>query len=131
MNRECLYQIEIADYSKRNSGSGYTLTVFENGKKQKVDILPEAPRRTLLKRAKSSELAKRWGARFGTVISCFKVDTEKYLNNIEYLNLAQEPIAIEAEPEYFLNKNLEITRPRREFGGKKIELEIVDEGLDK
>ena len=83
-------------------------------------------KRTLFKRSKDKERAKRWGAQFGSVISCDKVDVSCYLANIEHLNLEQ-PIEIAIEPEYVLNKAFEIERPKR----KTQDIEIIGQGIDK
>jgi hypothetical protein len=102
-----------------------------------ADTMPLAPRRTLLKRARDNDEAKRWGARFGSVISCVKVDISPYLENIEHLNLGEQPVIVEMEEEYVLTEDLEIKRPRREFPAKRFEVEIADgensgkKGIDK
>lgn len=122
------FQLEIADYSKRRNGRYTTSWLnFSKGQKGKIDRLPLVPCRTLLKRFKDGESAKRWGARFGTVISCRKVDTAPYFKNIEYLNLTGKPISIEFDKEeYMVNKALELSRPRIDFEDKKIDVQIVD-----
>jgi hypothetical protein len=135
--RESLFQIEVLDFSKRrqvyHSEDVVSKTITNRDKTQKqtrlkvIDTEPIAPTRTLFKRAKDSELAKRYGGRFGTVISCFKVDISTYLENIEHLNLEPTPITLEAEPEYVLTKALELDKPRRKIQGIK----IVDGGIDK
>jgi len=105
--RDHLYQLEIIDFQKRNNGDN-------------------APSQTKIKRAKSADIAKKWGAKFGTVLHCAKVDTTPYLKNIEYLNLNQEPLEIEIDrEEYVLNRAMELTRPRKRFGDKK-DIEVVD-----
>ena len=106
--REHVFQLEIINFRKRNNGL-------------------HAPRMTKVKHAKSAEIAKRWGAKFGTVLHCFKVDTTPYLKNIEFLNLHQEPMEIEIDrEEYVLNRAMELTRPRKRFSDKNFDVEVVD-----
>lgn len=106
--REHIFQLEIINFRKRNNGH-------------------YAPRMTKVKIAKSAETAKRWGARFGTVLHCVKVDTTPYLKNIEYLNLHQEPMEIEIDKEeYVLNKAMELSRPRKRYSDKDFNAEVID-----
>lgn len=103
-------------------------SISPKGKIKVVDTLPVAHRRTLLELFYNYRHAIKWGARYGTVISCQKVDKSYYLNNIEHLNLNQEPITIELEQEdYVLSKTLELERPRRKPGVGKLNVEIVRE----
>lgn len=118
-----LFQIEVADFTKHT----YRTIVVKNGKeRQKVDIPSKAPRRTLLEHFKDGKAAMRWASRIGVVLSCFKVDTEPYLVNIEHLNLEQTFSVELGEKEYVLNKALELSRPRKEFEGKKFDVEVID-----
>ena len=101
--------------------------VVKGREKRKIDVLPRVPCRTHIKRFKDSKAAKKWGGRFGTVISCFKVDTSPYLKNIEYLNLHQEPLTIEMDrEEYTLGSGLELQRGGRRAKGRNIRIEILD-----
>lgn len=88
-------------------------------------------RRTVMELFRDAKKAKKWGARFGTVISCRKIDKSYYLENIEHLNLRQEPLTIELEQDFVLNKALELERPKRNFGNRKLNVEIVEEVIDK
>lgn len=86
--------------------------IVPKGKIKVSDTLPIALRRTIMGKFKDSERAKNWGSRQGTVISCEKVDVSPYYENIEHLNLKQEPIELEIErKEFVLTKELEIERP--------------------
>ncbi len=89
-----------------------------------VDTLSIASRRTLVGLFYKDETAKRWGERYGTVISCRKVDKTKYLENTEHLKLKQEPITIEIEQDFILNRALELERPRRQYDGGGINIEV-------
>ena len=154
------YQIEVLDFSKRknqhrsdaviadgrgayrcrqchwegehqgrcpNCGS----ELYQKGRIKAVDMLPTAPRRTLVELFYNPRGARKWGSRFGTVISCKKVDKSHYLENIEHLNLEQETMTIELEQEdYVLTRTLELERPRKVFEEKKYEVEI-ERGIDK
>lgn len=99
--RESLYQLEVIDFTKRDKGIRETLfntslVDFNTDRKMKVaDIALPMSSRPILRWAKNSESAKRWAKKFGTVISCFKVDRTKYLENIEHLNLNQDTLNIE------------------------------------
>ncbi len=109
--RESIFQIEVIDFRKRNNGH----------------YAPRRPRRTLFFHGKSKERAESWGARFGTVLHCRKVDTTPYRKNIDFLDLHQEPISIEIErEEYVLNKALELSRPRKRYSDKLFDAEPID-----
>lgn len=124
-----LFQLEILDFSRRNRHipemkDGKTLFYVGSNKSKAVDMLSiTAPTKTLLKRFKDKESAERWGARCGSLISCEKVDISPYYENIEHLNLKQEPIVIQIErEEYILNKAVELGH-KKDFGNNKIEIE--------
>jgi hypothetical protein len=114
--REQLFQLVVIDFSKRNNEIREThfnssLIDFNTDRKVKVaDVAYPVASMTLFRRAKDHRQAQKWGEKFGTVLSCFKVDKTKYLENIEHLNLHQEPRSIEIDKgELFtLNANLEI-----------------------
>ncbi len=127
-NTESAYQIEVLDFSRRRNRH-YGLRGTPNGKGRKEeDRLPVADHITKVFRFRNPEAAKRWAAKKGkkkrSIISCHKVDISPYLQNIEHLNLNQEPLTIEVEQDYVLNKVLELTRPRK----PRI---IVVDGIDK
>ena len=106
--RERVYQIVVLDFKKRSNGHGRTIVVPDGNSRRKIDILPEAPSRTLIKAFRSHEAAMKYGKRYGTVVSCHKVDTSPYLLNIEHLNLG-EPRAIEIDrAEFVLGEDVEI-----------------------
>jgi hypothetical protein len=91
-------------------------SLVPKGKVKLVDTMPIAARRTIVTQPtnKNKESIKRWAARFGTVISCRKVDSSPYTQNIEYLNLKQEPIVLEVErDEFVLTEDLELERPQK------------------
>ncbi len=158
-HRLAVYQIEVLDFARNHNGHQRDVVIpdaqgiykcgrcgwegqqqnqcpkcdnkqiFPRGRIKLVDRVPIAPRRTVMGGFFNHKSAKRWGERFGTVISCHKVDKSYYLENIEHLNLKQEPVTIELEQEDFvLNKALELERPRRKSdGGKIIEIAIDKE----
>lgn len=126
--QECtlpLFQIEILDFSKKNGhvhnfgvdNVGTIAWQFGNKictrpeKVKQADRVSQAPRRTLCKRFKNDKAALRWANRIGSVLSCKKVDVSCYLNNIEHLNLHQEPIEVVIDKqEFVLEKDFVITR---------------------
>ena len=122
-----LYQIEVIDFKRRDNKArephkNSSLVYFNGIPQKQADIPFSVPSKTLVNRFKNSETAKKWGARFGTVISCFKVDKMPYLENIEHLNLNQEPINIMIEKDEFnINTSLEINSRDKHFN-----IEIVD-----
>jgi hypothetical protein len=134
--REALYQIEVLQFTKNKSAVYHSDDVVskvfvkdgvESVRRLKlVDTEPQGHKRTLFKRAKNQEIAKRWAASFGSILSCDKVDVSCYLANIEHLNLEQ-PIELVVEPEFILTKSLEIERPKRKTQG----IEIIGRGIDK
>ena len=121
--RDRLFQIEVLEFGKRR---GNYSAGADNGMGRKdVDHWTTAPHRTLLKRAKSAEIAKNWAKRFGSILHCEKVDTSPYYRNIEFLNLEEKPIEIRLDREEFIvNKALELTRqPQRT---PQYSVEVVD-----
>ena len=113
--REHLYQIVVEDYSKKRNGRRETILFSDGNTKKKVDIVPQVPRRTLFKRTAKYKTALRYAEKFGTVISCQKVDESYYLKNIEFLNLGEpRPIVIDRE-EIVVGKDFSVKRPRRTF----------------
>ena len=115
-----LFQIEVVEPRKRElsrkilyEGESILKT---GGQKVKLDDVPmPAPQRTLFGYFKGRTMAEKWGSRFGTVIACFKVDKSGYLENIEHLNLEQEPLHIGMATEgYSINESLQVVRSREE-----------------
>lgn len=114
-----LFQIEVLDFSARKQGyDNYDRRTFKDNDgiiRKTVDTLPAIPCRTIVERFKDYKAALRYGQRFGTVKECRKVDTSPYLNNINFLNLKQQPLTIEIEqPEFTLTDSLEVTRAETE-----------------
>ncbi len=136
-HREHVFQIEVSDYGCRPTKyRDYKNPLWwdnEGNQGKVVDILPPPPSRTLIPLShKNTKAIKRWARRFGMVTSCHKVDKSYYLENIEHLNLHQEPLTIEVEQEDFvLTKALELERPRKRFEDKKYNIEIIDKDIDK
>ena len=58
---------------------------------------------TKVRLAKSADAAIAWAKRFGSVISCHKVDTTPYINNIEYLckDVIGKPVEIQVDTTEF------------------------------
>jgi hypothetical protein len=126
--RESLYQIEVLNFSRRQNYHSEDVVTKGKGKLKVIDTEPQGEVRTLFKRAKDKELAKRWASGFGSVISCDKVDVTCYLENIEHLNLNPIPIQIVAEQEFTINKDLEITVPKNLATE---DVEIIGSSIDK
>jgi hypothetical protein len=146
------YQIEVLDFSKKPRGQysdalvpdgrgvyrcrkceweGQTSgecpqcgnrDLYQKGKVKVVDTLPAAPRRTLVELFYGYKQAVRWASKFGSVISCRKVDKTRYLENIEHLNLGQEPVRFEVEQDYVLTRTFELERPRRSSSKKEFDI---------
>lgn len=126
-----LFQIEILDYRKnwqpRKHDNGKMYNVDNAGalalqfghkihtlpeKIKEVDKIPQTPKsRTLCRRFKNDAAALRWAKRIGSVLSCKKVDLSCYRNNIEHLNLNQQPLEVVIDKqEFVLEKDFVITR---------------------
>ena len=121
--REHLFQIEVLDFRRSSynhpSGSSNHFAFKE------ADRWESAPSRTVFKRAKHEKTAKNWAKRFGSIISCVKVDTIPYTRNIEFLNLEEGMLTIQMESSDFLvNKTMELSKePQRT---QKIRIEVID-----
>ena len=115
-----LFQIVVADYS--HSNNGHRRTHFIPGKwKYEVDVIPH---RTIFRWAKSGKQAMRKvGRRFGSVISCQKVDSHlRHLAKIESLNI--EPVKIEFDmsvEEFTVDRSGEVS-PTIEIEGREIDI---------
>ena len=116
-----VFQIEVLDYAHRKESGARTIGGNTHERRAKIDIPLYVPHRTLVGRFKDTNAAKRWGSRFGTVQSCFKVHTSYYLENIEYLKLEQEVSVRVTEQEFTVNRDLELSRIR---GEKRIQVDI-------
>lgn len=124
-NKEHLFQIVVKNFSKRDrNGRRDTVVVPRNGIRKKVDVEPEAQRRTLIKAFRNAKAAMRWGRRYGTVVSCQKVDTSYYLRNIEFLNL-EPAMKIEIETEE-IAVGSDLSVEGRVGRGRRIEIELDD-----
>lgn len=103
-----LFQIVVLDFKRRQPPPA---SVVQSGQvhKRYNDIQETVPKRTIFKWAKDGKRAKKWGARFGSVIACFKVDShERRLNMIEHLRL-DKPIAVDlGADEFVVGRDLEI-----------------------
>ncbi len=117
--RDCLFQLEILTFNHRHNGHIKDGLVTDGKSKVKIpDLASSGEIITKVKRANNPERAKVWAARFGSVISCHKVDTSRYYTSIEFLDLKQEPLEIPIDrEEYELSKDLEISR--HSFNGQK------------
>lgn len=120
-SRNLLFQIEILDFG--SSSDNHPHGASDHFAIKETDRWQAAPKRTLLRRAKSADCAKDWASRFGSVISCFKVDFEPYRRNIEFIKLEQPVIQMAVE-DFTVNRSMELTRePHHE---QRIRIEIVD-----
>ncbi len=116
-----LFQVVVQDFKHRQpppasvANSDQIFKRFHNIE----DYIPE---RTLFKWAKDGRRATDWGAKFGSVISCCKVDSHiRKLEMIEHLRLEQRPIEVEIGiEEITLGRDLEIKPAERT---KKIDVE--------
>lgn len=129
---ESIFEIGILDYSKVSRQASKTV-VPTSGNRNKVDILPHIPTRTIFMRVQGKDAHKKAMQRAkkkGTVVFCNKVQTSYYLNKIEYLNLNQVPLTveIEMEQEFELSKALEISNPQKRMLEQKYEIELIDRG---
>ncbi len=120
-SRDHLFQLEVLDFHRKNYNPFFSykddvISDGNGGRIKLIDTLPIAPLRTLLKRAKSEKIAKKWATRFGSIISCCKVGVEPYYKNIEYLNIKQKPMVEFTVDDFTVNKNLEVSRVRRDSG---------------
>ena len=134
---ESLFQIVVVDYSQRGNGHRKTYvppsTNVEARKKgKKLEQTDYAKidgdyvlHRTLFRWAKNGKRAMRKvGRRFGSIISCRKVDSHyRHLNMIEYLNLDQKKIEVDMTVEEFtMNRDGEVSRSI-EIEGREIDIE--------
>ncbi len=117
--RENVFQMVVVEYSKRRNGYHRNFVIADDRG------LTSAPKRTIVRRFRDYRSAMKWGGRFGSVISCHKVDTYPYFRNIEYLNLTEKQVEIKIDrEEYVLNRALELSHPRIE--DEKYGIKVVD-----
>lgn len=128
----CLYQIVVKDYkhlkppppSNRHyvdkSGNGVYELYEEDG------VVPVI---TKLKWAKNHKRAMAWARKFGSIISCRKVDSHiRRLDMINYLRIEPKPVEVDISPdEFILGRDLEIEPTVKT---KKIEINR-NEAIDK
>ena len=103
-----LFQIVVQDYEHRQVPSEYKFYVDKKGGGVR-DVVETIPERTLFKWAKNGRRAMDWAKRFGSVISCRKVDSHmRRLDMISYLRVAK-PVEVEISAEEFIiGRDLEV-----------------------
>ena len=116
-----LFQIVVQDYKHRQypQNNGYYVDRSGRGVHELVETIPLI---TKLKWAKKAKRAMAWARKFGSVISCQKVDSHMYrLNMIDYLNVAPKPIEVDISPEEFtIGRDLQVGSVVK---GRKIDVE--------
>lgn len=114
-----LYQIVIQDFSRRETADKH-LYVNRNSK-GKREIVETVPLITKLKWAKKPKNAMSWAKKFGSVISCHKVDSHiRKLNMIEHLRIDTKPIEVDIGlNDFIMRSDLTI-----ESGSKKKSIDI-------
>ena len=117
---ESLFQIVVADYSFSGNGRRHTEFTPKVGKYE-VDFIPK---RTLFRWAKDGKRAMRKvGRRFGTILSCHKVDSHyRHLNKIESLNMEPVKIEFDMSVDEFVYRDGGVTRAI-EIEGREINIE--------
>ena len=98
----CLFQVIIQDYAHRKPPRNNEFYVDKSGRgvREIVDTIPVI---TKLKWAKNGKRAIAWAKKFGSVISCRKVDSHIYkLNAIDYLRIEPKPIEVDISLEEFI-----------------------------
>jgi hypothetical protein len=97
----CLFQILVRDYNNRKSPPNNGFYVDKSGKGVR-ELVETVPVITKLKWAKNGKRAMAWAKKFGSVISCRKVDSHLYqLNKINYLRIEPKPMEVEFSVEEF------------------------------
>lgn len=104
-----LFQVVVQDFKHRKP---VPATVVQSGQvwKRNNNIEEIIPVRTLLKWAKDGRRATVWAKRFGSVISCRKVDSHFHrLSMIDYLRIELKPVEVDISAEEFIiGRDLEI-----------------------
>jgi hypothetical protein len=124
---ESVYEIVVQEFSKNgNFHLPFVPSEIKSKPIKETDKPTRVPSRTLFKQSKDYRRAKKWGERFGTVISCQKVDVSYYLAKIEHLNVIVKPASIELDigEEFVLNKTMEIKYPKKDIG--RIDIGVID-----
>ncbi|MDD4876763.1 MAG: hypothetical protein PHQ86_06530 [Dehalococcoidales bacterium] len=98
--RFSLFQIVVLDYSNRKMpNNGFYVDKKGRGVREIVETIPEI---TKLKWAKNGKRAMAWARKFGSVISCRKVDSHFHkLAMIDYLRVEPKPMEVEFSVEEF------------------------------
>ena len=98
---QSLFQIVVQDFSNRHppSNNGFYVDRSGKGVHEVVDTVPLI---TKLKWAKNGKRAMAWAKKFGSVISCQKVDSHiRRLQMIDYLRIETKPIEVDISVEEF------------------------------
>lgn len=120
-----LFQLVIQDFAHRKPPPNNSFYVDKSGKgvKELVDTIPVI---TKLKWAKSGKRAMAWARKFGSVVSCRKVDSHFHkLNAIDYLRVEPKPIEVDISlDEFTLGRDFEvnITRVGMEYPSDEKEI---------
>ena len=105
-----LFQIVLQDFNHRHlpySNGGFYVSRSGRGIHEVVETIPLL---TKLKWAKNGKRAMAWAKKFGSVISCRKVDSHEHrLQMINYLRLETKPIEVDISvDEFTIGRDLEI-----------------------
>lgn len=119
-----LFQIVIQDFKHRKPQplNQYYVDRFGRGKSFR-DAGETIPIITKLKWAKSGRRAIAWAKKYGSVISCHKVQSHEHrLHMIEHLRIEAKPIEVEISPdEFIVGRDFEV-----EHREKVVNIEIED-----
>lgn len=121
----CLFQLVIQDFNHRKPPPK-NYYIDKKGKRAGKVEEETIPVMTKLKRAKNGRRAIAWARKFGSVISCRKVDSHIHrLNMIDYLRIEPKPIEVNITPEEFIvGHDLEVS--------PTVQVKEVDDGdIDK
>lgn len=101
-----LFQVVVLDFNRRQSRQ---LNHYQESRAAKN---PDdyAPQRTLFRWAKDGKRAMKWAKKFGSVISCRKVDSHiRRFEMIDHLNIELKPIAVDiTADEFIVGRDLQI-----------------------
>jgi hypothetical protein len=97
----CLFQIVIQDFGNRQPApKGMYVDKSGKGIREVVETIPTM---TKLKWAKNAKRAMSWAKKFGSVISCRKVDSHIHrLNMIDYLRVEPKPMEVDISLDEFI-----------------------------
>lgn len=119
-----LFQIVVQDFAHRQPPPARDFYVDKSGRgiREVVETIPE---RTLFKWAKDGKRAISWSRKFGSVVSCRKVDSHlRRLEMISHLSVDMKPIEVEISvDEFIIGRDLEIKPAER---SKKMDVEDID-----